>query len=189
MERIDFWKLHVRGEEVRLENGGYEVDFGGIAKGYGVDAAIRDLQSKGTRSALLEAGGDLYALGRPAADRRWTIGVRDPLDPTAIFATLEVEDEAVATSGIYAQTRTQGAQSVSHIIDPRTGQSVQHTLSVTIVAKEAMTADALATAACVLPPAQAKALIEETPDAEALWVFADKSVYTTRGLRRRVTLA
>lgn len=187
-EVIDYTKLHVRGNEVRLETGGYAVDFGGIAKGFSVDEALISLRSSGIGSALLDAGGDLYAMGRPEPARRWRIGIRDPFRPESLFATLEIEDEAVATSGTYAQSREVDGVRRSHIIDPKTGLSVSEVVSASVLSRSTMTSDALATAISVMQPAAARKLIETLPETEAVWVFAGGRIAMTDGLKSRIQL-
>jgi len=185
-ERIGYTHLRIDGGRVRLDEAGYGIDFGGIAKGYGVDEGVSALRREGSGAVLLEAGGDLFAVGRPEPDSRWTVGVRDPLDVRSIAARFEVEDEAVATSGTYFQRRMVDGRPVSHLIDPRTGASVDRILSATIVAREAMTADALATATAVMPPDEAFALVSSLPDTEGLWIYPDRSFRVTSGLAQRL---
>lgn len=185
-DRIGIEHLRTDGRRARLDQGGYAVDFGGIAKGHGVDRGIDALRGKGEKAALLEAGGDLYAMSRPEANRLWSVGIRDPRRVDRIMARFDVEDEAVATSGTYFQKRIVDGREVSHLIDPRTGNPVGHVLSATVLAPDAMTADALATAACVLPTTEALRLYESLPGIEALWIPADGEIVMTIGLRNRV---
>lgn len=187
-DRIGASHLHLSAEAAHLDAGGYGVDFGGIAKGYGVDRAIEAMKAAGVASAIVDAGGDLFAAGRPQADRLWRVGIRDPHHTDRIFAKFDIEDEAVATSGTYLQKRIVDGREISHLIDPRTGNSVNHVISATVIAPDAMTADALATAACVLPTDQCRSLFDSLPGIEALWVSPDGQVTMTEGMRRRVEL-
>lgn len=187
-EVVDYTKLRVRNDRILLESGGYAVDFGGIAKGFAVDEALAGLRASGIDSGLIDAGGDLYAFGRPETDRKWRIGIRDPFRPDSLFATIEVEDEAVATSGTYAQTRVIDGVRQSHIVDPKTGRSVTEVVSATVLSRSTMSADALATAISVMTPEAAKDLIGQLPETEAVWVFADGTTAVTEGLRGRIHL-
>ncbi len=188
LDRIDYSKLEVRDGQARMAESGYGADFGGIAKGYGVDEAISTLQSNRVQTALVDAGGDLFALGRPDADRPWKIGIRHPEKNNELIATLELENEAVATSGIYVQKRIVNGKEVSHLIDPKTGTPVNHVVSSTIVAQHTMTADGLATATSVLQPKAAQSLIESMHGVEGFWIYSDGSHYITKGLRHRFQL-
>ncbi len=184
-ESIDYTRLHVGNGRLRVESG-FGVDFGGIAKGYAVDEAIAVLKERGMKAALLEAGGDIFAHGRPSADRMWSIGVKNPRDPDNIVAMVKVQDEAIATSGTYLQTRELNGRQVNHLIDPRTAQSVNHVLSCSVVATTAIEADVLATAASILPKAAGQDLIRRVAGAEAVWIYDDGSVAVTPDLKRRI---
>ena len=185
---IDYSLLDVNGTTVRMRSSDVGADFGGIAKGYGVDQAVSAAQKAGVSAALLDAGGDLFALGRPDADRPWKVGVRHPEKDNDLVATLEVEDEAVATSGITMQTKVIDGKTVSHLIDPRTGQPVNHVVSATIVARDTMTADALATAVSVARRSQGQHLVESQPDVEGFLIYADGTSFTSKGLQNRLRL-
>jgi len=185
---IDFRQIALDGDTVSICSGDMGVDFGGIAKGYGVDQAITLTRAAGVSAALIDAGGDLFALGRPEADRRWMIGIRHPERAGDLVATLELEDEAVATSGTYLHKRTVGGRSVSHIIDPRTGTSVDHVVSATIVAGDTMTADALATSVSVTSRSQGQALIASQEGVEGFLIYKDGTTFTSAGLERRLRI-
>jgi thiamine biosynthesis lipoprotein len=151
-----------------------------------VDLGVEATRAAGSGPVLLEAGGDLFAAGRPEAGSRWTIGVRDPVRVQGIAARFEVEDEAVATSGTYFQRRTVDGRSVSHLIDPHTGSPSERVLSSTIVARDCMTADALATATAVMEPGAALDLVSSLPAVEGLWIYPDRSFRATPGLASRL---
>lgn len=185
---IDFRQLDVDGTTVRMKTTGVMADFGGIAKGYGVDQAIAAVQSAGATAALIDAGGDLFALGRPEAARPWNVGIRHPERAQDLVATIEVENEAVATSGTYLRTRTVHGKDVSHLVDPRTGRSVNHVVSATIVARDTMTADALATAVSVARRHHGQHLIEHQAGVEGFLIYADGTSYTSKGLRQRLRI-
>lgn len=185
-DTIDYSRLEVSGNRTRVKQDGTGADFGGIAKGYGVDQAVAAVQQAGATAALIDAGGDLYALGRPDADRPWKIGIRHPERETDLVATLEVEDEAVATSGTYMQKRVVDGKEVSHLMDPRTGTPVHHVVSATIVARDTMTADALATAVSVLDRAAGQHLIESQTGVDGFLIYEDGTSFTSSGLARRL---
>lgn len=124
---------------VRLHDPGAAVDLGGIAKGYAVDLAARVLRDRGIFHALVNAGGDLVALGTDGQGEPWTVGVRSPDGSGRVVEVLRVTDAAVATSGTYLQ----GA----HLLDPRSAAPVRtSTRSLTVEAATCMDADAAATA-------------------------------------------
>jgi len=175
-------RLVREGRRVQLLKPGMRLVPGGIAKGYAVDQAVAVLRERGIQAALVDAGGDIFALGAPPERQAWLIGVRDPVHPGKILPKpLAVRDRAVATSGDYEQFGIVGGRRVSHILDPRTGQPVQGVTSVTVVAPDTMTADAYATAASVLGPAAAVAFADARPAIEMMIISRqDDTVTETR---------
>lgn len=145
---------------------GMAIDLGGIAKGYAIDRTIALLRQAGVTSALVNAGGDLYALGRKPDGKPWRVGVRHPRRPEELIAVLDVHDVAIMTSGDYERFFLKDGKRYSHIIDPRTGFTSRGTASVTIAAPNATRADALATGVLVLGPAAGLELVNRLPDVE-----------------------
>lgn len=157
---------------VRLARAGMRLDLGGIAKGYATDEALAVLQKHRITRALVDAGGDIR-LGDPPPDRRgWRIGVA-PLDAKAGASLhLWLSNCAVATSGDAWQFVEIRGVRYSHIVDPRTGLGLTDHSSVTIVAPDGITADALASAVSVLGPDKGIALADRTAGVAALVVRA-----------------
>lgn len=141
---LDSW----RGRSVvRFSELDVEVDLGGIAKGYGVDSAVEVLREWGISDALVNVGGDLYAMGSSEDGDPWVVGVRSPRDPGNISEKFKLSDAAVATSGDYFRYFNHNGRQYHHLMDPRTAEpreTSEH--SVTVMAGDCMTADAAATA-------------------------------------------
>ncbi|MFH1778702.1 MAG: FAD:protein FMN transferase [Candidatus Omnitrophota bacterium] len=175
LKRIGRKKITLRPKNYVTKNvDGVKIDLGGIAKGYAVDRAIGRLKSCGIKSALVEAGGDLYCLGIKPDKNLWRIAIQHPRKKKKVIAVLEVTDCAVATSGDYENYNIIRGKRYSHIIDPRTGYpKVDVPASVTIVAKDTTTADGLATAIFVLGHEEGMNLVESLPDVEAV-IISDK---------------
>jgi FAD:protein FMN transferase len=125
------------------------LDLGAVAKGLAVDLAARELLP--FENFAINAGGDLYLGGRNPEGEPWSIGIRHPRSDADLIDLLRVSNRAVCTSGDYEKRSADGGH---HILDPRTGSSADGVASVTVVAPTAMLADALATAAFVLGPAE-----------------------------------
>ena len=156
---------------VRYARPGMALDLGAIAKGYAVDAAVRRLRESGIASGLVNAGGDVYVLGRKPDGTPWVVGVQDPRHPEserALVLAVEVADAGVATSGNYRRFSVIGGRRYSHIVDPRTGEPADAVPSVSVIARDATTADALATALSVMGVEKGLALVEGLKDVEAL---------------------
>ena len=139
--------IHIDGLQLRSENPLVQLDFGGIAKGYAVDLAIGHLQDMGIANAIVNAGGDLRAVGRHG-DRPWRVAVRKPGE--GILGAVDIRsDESLFTSGNYERFRQDEQERYPHILDPRSGWPVEDVASVTVIAAEGILADAAATALVV----------------------------------------
>lgn len=141
--------LDAEHRRVRFRQPGMGIDLGGIAKGYAVDVAAEAFASRGVNSGLINAGGDLRVVGRNREGNSWRVGLRHPLTPSRLLLSILVEDEAVATSGNYFRSFTVAGRRYGHLLRPRNGTAADVPLSATVVAKTAMRADGLATAAMI----------------------------------------
>lgn len=175
--RTGYEKLQIDEAErtVRFAVEGMSLDLGGIAKGYAVDKAIEAVKEQGARGAMVDVGGDIRCFGAPPDGKEtWVIALQDPNTqdpaPSGYLLKLKIADSAVTTSGDYRQYAIINGQRQSHILDRETGRSAKGLASVTIIADDATTADALATAATVLGPKKGLELIENTPNTEAFLI-------------------
>ncbi|HUT53155.1 MAG TPA: FAD:protein FMN transferase [bacterium] len=183
------WKNIVLDKErhaVGLKMPGMKIDLGGIAKGYAVDRAIEVMAERGVTMALVDAGGDLRALGSHGG-RPWMVGIQDPRQPGAIIGTMPVSDMSVATSGDYEKFIEKDGKRYCHIFDPRTGHPASAVRSATIITREAWKADALATSAFVLGPDQGMALIEKTPGVSGIIIDGNGKIIESTAVKGRVT--
>jgi thiamine biosynthesis lipoprotein len=148
-----------------------QIDFGGLAKGYAVDEATKIFKANNIKNALINIGGDLYCLGSNLGGEKYSIGIKNPDDKEEIMAILRITDRAVATSGSYENFFVYNDEMYSHIIDPRSGYPASNNLrSVTIIADDCTTADAIATAVFVLGEDKGLALIGKLSNTECLLV-------------------
>lgn len=175
--------LRIDGLQVAKRNPQLQVDLGGIAKGYAVDRAIDVLRRAGIVSAAVNAGGDIALLG-DRQGRPWRIGIQHPRSKGELLTSLPLIDCAVVTSGDYERFFERDGVRYHHIFDPRSGRPARLTRSVTVVAADAVSADALATAAFVLGPQDGLRFLEQLPEVEGLLIGADGKEYQTTGLRR-----
>jgi thiamine biosynthesis lipoprotein len=171
---------------VTLNASGMRLDLGGIAKGYAGAEALAAMKSLGVNRALIECGGN-PVLGDPPPDRdTWTIALMPFPDsrrdksgegPAPTFGGsggapiyVRLKNIASSTSGDAFQHVDIGGVRYSHIIDPRTGMALTNGAAATVIAPDAALTDALSTAACVMTPEKAMALIESFPGAAAMIV-------------------
>jgi len=139
-----------------------KLDMGGIAKGYAADKVAALLKSFGITSLLVDAGGDMIAMGMPHQKKGWSIGVNIPEQQEKLLKTkLLLANKAVATSGDAFQYMLHDGKKYGHIIDARTGYGVTFHRNVTVVSPSATTADWLATACSILPLNQVKILAKK----------------------------
>jgi len=147
---MDLVEINEDKNTVFIKKKGLILDLGGIAKGYMIDRAVQALKKNNIDSALINAGGDMFCLGR-RNHKPWNIGIRNPKTLSGILNTLHIADEAIATSGDYEQFFEYDGKAYSHIINPVTGLPVQSSVrSVTVIAHNATTADGLSTAFFVM---------------------------------------
>ena len=178
----DKLRINEADQTVSFAKEGMGVDLGGVAKGYSADRAAERMRECGVKSALIDLGGNIYALGKRRG-RDWLVGLRDP-DGTqgSYFGTVSVSDCAVVTSGGYERYFVQDGITYHHILNPKTGYPADAGLkSVTILSGSSARADALATACYVMGAEAALALIEATEETEAVLVDAAHTVYATSG--------
>ena len=166
---------------VLLKSPGMLLDLGGIAKGFAADRAAETLRSKGIERAIVDFGGNIFAIGEKESGTAWRIGVQHPEEPRGNYlGILSVRNRAVVTSGVYERYFEHEGTDYHHILDPYTGYPVDNGLvSVTIVAPSAMTADALSTAVFVLGIPAGITLVENFEGVEAVLVTGDRELYLT----------
>ena len=139
-------------EDIVIENGvltsnntNVRLGFGGFAKGYAVDNAIRILQQQGIENAVVNIGGDLRAIGRHG-ERPWIIGIRHPRHDRVLASVAVSGDESVFSSGDYERFFVYEGKRYPHILDPRSGYPADQAMSSTVIHDNASLADAAATA-------------------------------------------
>ncbi|HEY2560128.1 MAG TPA: FAD:protein FMN transferase [Caldimonas sp.] len=166
---------------VRFAKPGMRIDLGGFAKGHAVDNATAILRRRGIAHAMVSAGGDSRVIG----DRRgrpWTIGVRDPRRPGQVVAMLPLEDVSISTSGDYERYFDADGTRFHHLIDPATGKSPRGIQSVTILAADGLTSEALSKIVFVLGVERGMALVESQSGVDAIVVDADGALRFSSGL-------
>jgi thiamine biosynthesis lipoprotein len=172
LDSTTLWKLHPD----------VSIDLSAIAKGFGSDAVCRYLQEQGYQNVFAEVGGEITVSGHNATGKPWRIGVDRPMLASqpgeALQHILTVSTGGVATSGDYRNYREIEGRRITHMIDPRTGYPIDHSLaSVTIVAENCMLADGYATAVMVMGLDEGLSWLESLEKVEGLLITrgADES--------------
>lgn len=167
-------------KKIGLKKARMMIDLSSIAKGYAVDKAIEVLREEGIENAIVDAGGDLYCLGKGLRRAPWVIGIKDPRRPGQVVASFKLTNRACATSGDYENFFITEGRRFSHLIDPRTGRPVQNgLLSVTVLAPTCLEADGLATAIFVLGKKEGLELINNLDKTEAIIISQQGSEVLT----------
>ncbi|MCF8104373.1 MAG: FAD:protein FMN transferase [Desulfohalobiaceae bacterium] len=176
---LGFEKIKFGPGKIVFAHAGVRITLDGIAKGYIVDQAARTLEKHGVKSALINAGGDIRAIGGKGPVP-WQVGLRDPLDRRQHVQIFNLAHMAVATSGNYENYFDPLARH-HHIINKDLGDSPRRTISATAVARTAMMADGLSTAMFLAGPKKGLKLIESLPGAEALVMTRGSRIFKSSG--------
>jgi FAD:protein FMN transferase len=179
LEQLDKPLWVISGENVQRTSS-LPVNFNAFAKGWIADrACLVAAQLEGVTDILVNIGGDLRHSG--SSQQRVTIANPfSSIDNAPNLCEVRIQNQAVAGSGNSRRGFQIGSDWFSHVIDPRTGQPVEHTVAVSVIAPEAATADALATAFCVLEVEESLQLADSLPDIACLIVSEDRQVQTNK---------
>lgn len=174
---VDYDLVQFDENKVWKLNKAVSLDFSASAKGQGVDVVSKYLKSRGIQNYFVEIGGEVRTGGiNLLKERGWVVGIINPKsteDNISYYATVELNDKAMATSGNYFNYRIIDGQRYSHTISPFTGYPIiLPILSATVVAEDCLTADALATAFMVMGHEEAKDFLNNHPEYEALLIYS-----------------
>ncbi len=179
---LDSLTLDENANTASLSKSGQRLDLGGIAKGAATEDLLALLKKEGINSALINLGGNTYALGTRPDKSAWEIGIQDPSDPDSLIGTLQVYNKAVITSGSYQRYFEENGVRYHHILNPYTGMpSKSGLLSVTVISADPSEADMLSTACFLLGYSESQTLLKEF-GADAVFVTEDQTVYYSSSL-------
>lgn len=186
-------KVRISGKKVIKDSPGIILDVNGIAQGYSVDIVCNFFDNLGIKNYMVEIGGEVKAKGKNDKGKLWRIGVDRPSytdNPGEnLQVILSLENKAVTTAGNYRNYFEENGVKYSHIIDPHSGKPVMNRLlSVTIVAEDALTADAWDTPCMVLGLEGTRELLKKHPELDAYLIYSDEQgdyqVEYTRGIKK-----
>lgn len=153
-------ELDPHARSIRLHRRGMALGLGGIGKGYALDRARVVLEGAGLRDFLLYAGGQVLASGTRDG-RPWRVGVQHPRATQSLLAAASMAAGSLSTGGDYEHFFVHGGRRYHHLLDPRTGYPVEHTVSLTVLDRTGMDADALESALFVMAPQRAMQMARE----------------------------
>ncbi len=177
---VGYQMLALKGSDVALLKPGMRVTLDGIAKGYIVDRTVDLLKARGMSRVLVDAGGDLSLCGQREDGEPFRIGIQHPRALSGYYQVVEQSSGSMATSGDYEAAYTADFR-YNHIIDPHSGLSPAELSSVTVLAHDAATADALAVSSMVLGMTKGKELVERLTGVEALLIDKQMNSQRTSG--------
>ncbi len=188
LEYTDYRKIRFDGENVQIPEN-MQIDLGAVGKGYTGDIVTEILKENGIESALLDLGGNIQTVGTKPDGTEWKIGLRSPFNEGS-FATLEISDCAVITSGGYERYFTgDDGETYWHILDPKTGKPAHSGLiSVTVIGSEGRLCDAFSTSLFVMGIEKATELWKKRDDFEMVLVTEDGKIYLTQGIENKFSL-
>lgn len=183
LKLIDYTKISVKENTVQLPDN-MQIDFGALAKGYTSDCVTEILKENGVKSALVNLGGNVHAVGTKPDGTLWKVGVQNPFSPTEQVCILEIADKAVITSGNYERFFTdENGKKYWHILDSADGFPADNGLvSVTIIDDNGLLCDALSTALFVLGTDKAIDYWKNSSDFEMVLITDDGKIIYSEGI-------
>lgn len=184
--------LFSEGNRISFQNG-QKLNLGSVGKGLACDKAVAVLRENGFENgitgAVIIVGGSVATVGVPDSGDNWTIGIRDPYGTeNSYFATLQTGEAFLSTSGTYEKQFTVEGKTYHHLLDLTTGYPAESTLcAVTVSAPTGLQSDALSTL-CFLIGEEKSREVLELYNAQAVFVYADKTVHVTEGLRETLQI-
>jgi FAD:protein FMN transferase len=178
-----------REKTVRLERAGMTLDYGALLKGWAAVQGGRVLSARGVRSAIMDLGGSILALGSQPGGAPWRIGLQTPGAPRGTpLAIVLCRDEVINTSGAYEQFLIAKGRRYQHILDPHTGYPVDNGVeAVSVIAPRSQNADGPTLSILSLGVKDGLALAKKL-GVEAVIIGTDHSIHMTPGVRARFTL-
>jgi len=180
LDLIDYSNIIINNNSITLKKG-MQITLGGIAKGYAIDKAIGVLKQNGVKHALVNAGGDMMAIGNKG-NEDWRIALENPRDKEEYITIIYLDDMAVCTSGDY-ERYFDDSKKFHHLVDPRTGYSASELISVTIIANKAIDCDGISTSVFVLGREKGLELVESLDGVEGLLITREKEIVKSGGFK------
>jgi len=189
---VNYKNILIEDSRILLQKDRMNLDLGGLAKGYIVDRGVFNLQNMGIRAGIVDAGGDLRIFGKHPKNKNWKIAIQHPRHAGMNFyAVLNINATSIATSGDYERYFSINGKRYHHLLDPKTGYPASQCAGVTIVTKDAMLADAYATAVFIMGVDKGIAWIDSMPDVEGMIIYEENGkLYhrITKGIKNNIEI-
>src|SRR3990172_6793641 len=166
-----------------LKEKGMRINLGGIGKGFAADYAYNVLLRHGIRSGIIAVAGDLRVFGKRPDGSVWNIGIRHPRKKEGIMAQVHLSDMAISTSGDYERFFMKNGIRHHHVLSPDTLHPSRGNQSVSVIAKDSTTADAISTAIFAMDPEKGFKLLKSLPEVEGIIVGNDGHIGLSPGLK------
>ncbi len=185
-------KIKLKNLKLKKEKKCVTIDVNGIAQGYSVDVIAGYLEKKGLSDFIVEVGGEIRVKGKKPDGGKMKIGIEAPgsekHNDLIMQKIISLDDGAVTTSGNYRKFHESNGKRINHIINPRTGYPIENELiSVTVIAKDAMTADAYDNALLAMGLKKALDFVEARKDLSAFFIYRDENGKVTDTCSSRFT--
>lgn len=194
LEVVDYRLVELNEEDqtVYLQEEGMVLDLGAIAKGYITDEAARVLVEEGVNTAIIDLGGDIVVVGNSTRgeDEAWNVGIQNPYGERGdILGMVPVSDRAIVTSGIYERLIRDGDNEYHHLMDTETGYPIDNNISgISIIADNAMDADALANIAFALGVEAGLEYVNSLDGVDVIYITNEREVFASDGISETVQI-
>jgi len=175
---------------IYLKRKGMMIDLGGIAKGYTADVISELLTEEGVKSAIINLGGNVFALGKKPNGSDWRIGIQNPYtERGGIIGTVTTNNKSIVTSGIYERYIEENGIKYHHILSPKTGYPYENEIAgITIVSDKSIDGDALSTSVFAMGVEDGMKFVNSIDGIDAIFITKDNKVYITENLKDIFTL-
>ncbi|MEG0756825.1 MAG: FAD:protein FMN transferase [Raoultibacter sp.] len=185
LKHVNYRTIELGDETVTLLDPAAKLDLGGIAKGYITDDIARLLREGGCESALINLGGNTYALGSRPNGNPWHVGLQDPNQPRGtVFGSVDVCDKSIIASGINERSFTKNGVSYHHLINPTTGMPLQNGVaSTTIISDRSTDGDAFSTITFLMGLAKGLDVAKQYGGLDVLYIDTDGNTIASEEMR------
>lgn len=196
LQFVGMEKVKLEGRKIIKKFPGVKLDVNAVAQGYSVDVISKFFEEKGIKNYLVEIGGEVRCKGTNAMDKFWHVGIDKPTDGNMtpgeeLQAIIELNNKSLTTAGNYRKFFEENGVKYGHTIDPKTGFPARNTLlSASVIADDAVTADAWDTAFMVLGLEKSKELLKKLPGIEVYFIYSNQQgkfeVFFSEGMKKMI---